>query len=649
MSIGWNFPSNNYGMVYGIGEAGIETFKGTPYKSLAREICQNSLDAKRTKDKSVLVEFSLTQLETNQVPGFQILRKAIESCLYFWKKQKNEKTVNFFQKAVAIAAQEKIPLLRVSDFNTTGLLGSNQEFNTPWQNLVKASGVSDKDGSSGGSFGIGKSAPFACSDLRTVFYATQDKDGVKATQGIARLVSFALEDMGMGQSEGNLSMGIGYYGKMGQNQAVQECCSLEKGFQREEVGTDVFILGFTEKPEWDTEIITSILEDFFVSIYLGLLEVKVGNTMISKNTLGKVMDQYKEIAVKAYNYYQTLISPEAHVITENYEGLGDVELHILIQNGLHRRVLMSRMNGMKVFDQKNFPSAIQFAGICILKDVPINSYFREIENPQHDAWEPERHKRPTEAKRLKQGLFRFIKEHVLAFGRKTTVAETDAEGVGEYLPDEPVPEAKNYKSESLVDAAMDIEVSDLKYHKGVFEVTTDGSDLELEDGEGVPDGEGYGDTGNKDYGTNGGSHMAGGSGFGNNEGNHSGTNGAGSNPYSIGMEGEPLSKLKKKFEIQAIAVRLILVDAKNNRYCLFFIPEETSGNGYLQFKLSGEQSNMSVNVSNASNLVTGDLLKTSKNTIYLEHIVAKEKMSVEFNVDYGESSSMEVSLYGYQI
>ncbi len=424
---------------------------------------------------------------------------------------------------------------------------------------------------------------------------------------------------------------------------------MEKGFQREEVGTDVFILGFTEKPEWDTEIITSILEDFLVSIYLGLLEVKVGNTMISKNTLGKVMDQYKEIAAKAYNYYQTLISPEAHVITANYEGLGDVELHILIQNGLHRRVLMSRMNGMKVFDQKNFPSAIQFAGICILKDVPINSYFREIENPQHDAWEPERHKRPTEAKRLKQGLFRFIKEHVLAFGRKTTVAETDAEGVGEYLPDEPVPEAKNYKSESLVDAVMDIEVSDLKYHKGVFEVATDGSDLEMEDGEGVPDGEGYGDTGNKDYGTNGGGHMAGGSGFGSNEGNHSGTNGAGSNPYSIGMEGEPLSKLKKKFEIQAIAVRLILVDAKNNRYCLFFIPEETSGNGYLQFKLSGEQSNMSVNVSNASNLVTGDLLKTSKNTIYLEHIVAKEKMSVEFNVDYGESSSMEVSLYGYQI
>lgn len=44
MQIGWNFPSNNYGQLTGIGEAGIETFKGAPYSSLAREICQNSLD-----------------------------------------------------------------------------------------------------------------------------------------------------------------------------------------------------------------------------------------------------------------------------------------------------------------------------------------------------------------------------------------------------------------------------------------------------------------------------------------------------------------------------------------------------------------------------------------------------------------------------
>ena len=45
MNINWNFPSNDYGQRQGISNSGVETFKGRPIKSLAREICQNSLDA----------------------------------------------------------------------------------------------------------------------------------------------------------------------------------------------------------------------------------------------------------------------------------------------------------------------------------------------------------------------------------------------------------------------------------------------------------------------------------------------------------------------------------------------------------------------------------------------------------------------------
>ena len=41
----WNFPSNNFGQISGIADSGVETFNGTPMKSLAREICQNSIDA----------------------------------------------------------------------------------------------------------------------------------------------------------------------------------------------------------------------------------------------------------------------------------------------------------------------------------------------------------------------------------------------------------------------------------------------------------------------------------------------------------------------------------------------------------------------------------------------------------------------------
>ncbi len=180
MAIGWNFPNSNYGNVSGIGDAGIETFKGSLYRSLAREICQNSLDARLDDSRPVEVEFSLFDVSRDNIPGFSQLEETFRKCGLFWKRENNKKIVDFFTKANQVAGYTSFPILRISDFNTTGLTGSNKKYNSPWQNLVKASGVSDKAGSAGGSFGIGKSAPYACSNFRTVFYSTLDKDNLKA-------------------------------------------------------------------------------------------------------------------------------------------------------------------------------------------------------------------------------------------------------------------------------------------------------------------------------------------------------------------------------------------------------------------------------------------------------------------------------------
>ena len=69
----WNFPSNNYGQIFGIADSGIETFKGTPIKSLAREICQNSLDAGIENGKPVKIEFSTFEIEPKSIPDFSNL------------------------------------------------------------------------------------------------------------------------------------------------------------------------------------------------------------------------------------------------------------------------------------------------------------------------------------------------------------------------------------------------------------------------------------------------------------------------------------------------------------------------------------------------------------------------------------------------
>ena len=80
MSIKWEFPSNDYGMLNGIGEAGIETFKGLPYRFLAREICQNSLDAALVQSQPVRVEFMSSFLLDKNVPDFDTLKL----CYEFW-------------------------------------------------------------------------------------------------------------------------------------------------------------------------------------------------------------------------------------------------------------------------------------------------------------------------------------------------------------------------------------------------------------------------------------------------------------------------------------------------------------------------------------------------------------------------------------
>lgn len=220
MANSWIFPSNNYGMVTGIGEASIETFKGSPYRSLSREICQNSMDARFDKNKRVVIEFSCFSIENREIPDYSTLNNSINSCLEFWTEQKNKKTIDFFKKAKKVIESKSVNVLRISDYNTTGLLGSDKEYNTPWQNLVKAAGVSDKEGTSGGSFGIGKAAPFACSDIRTLFYATKDINGLSAFQGIAKLVSF--REKGLFKDGDSITSGTGYYSADRKNNPLRE-------------------------------------------------------------------------------------------------------------------------------------------------------------------------------------------------------------------------------------------------------------------------------------------------------------------------------------------------------------------------------------------------------------------------------------------
>ena len=74
----WRFPDNGYGNETGIDDTGVETFKKDPVGALAREICQNSIDAQENIDIPVKLEFKTFSLNRNKIPGINRLSEEIK-------------------------------------------------------------------------------------------------------------------------------------------------------------------------------------------------------------------------------------------------------------------------------------------------------------------------------------------------------------------------------------------------------------------------------------------------------------------------------------------------------------------------------------------------------------------------------------------
>lgn len=632
MQIGWNFPSNNFAQLNGISEAGIETFRGAPYSSLAREICQNSLDAVLEKDKPVIVEFQKIYIDKYEIPGYEELNDAMKRCFDFWNSFNNKKTTDFFGNSCRVLSREKISVLRISDFNTIGLTGSDKEYEiTPWQSLVKSSGVSDKSGASGGSFGIGKSAPFACSELRTLFYSTYDINGLIATQGVSRLVSFK-------DKSDQITQGIGYYGNIERNTPLKNHLGMDENFDRNEnTGTDIYILGFMDDDNWKQEIIASLLEGFLLSIYNSRLIVKVGDVEISKEILPFIIEEYKNLAKYAYNYYQVLTSEESIIIEKDFAGLGEVELRVLLSTNMHRKVLIARSTGMKIFDKQNVSSTIQFAAILSLKGEAVNQFFRDMESPQHDAWEPDRHTDKKAAKKRRSELFKFIKEEILNIGRSDFTDEIDAEGVGEFLPDdllifenqrnqdiqETISDKTKQVDIKIVEKVSIVKGIEKKHDSFANEEVSATGEFTLNDD---ADGEGWIGIGNF----------------------NSSNGGIGVSTPVKEKENEK-SSMNKLVEVGMGQIRLFLQDKDSNKYKLIILPEKSAVNGFIKISLSGEQSNVEANILSAYNENNSSVLKCHKGKIFIDKIEENSKLNLSFVLDYTDNCSMEVGLYGHQI
>lgn len=406
----WYFSSRSGGEIEGLGNGGLEMFKGDRLKALAREICQNSLDARNDKSKPVRVEFKIQDVKSSEFPGLMELEHVINKCVDFWKDDANRKTQVFLERALMALSSSSIRVMRISDYNTSGLVGAYEfdNYKTPWTGLVKSSAVSVKSNSSAaGSYGIGKNAPFVNSDLQTVFYRTYDIEGKRANLGVARLMSFKDESYDDGDT---VRRSVGYFGD-DQGNPVCQIEKLDNLHQRTEYGTDLFVPAFQYDDNWIDRMVGEILDNFLMSIYYENLEVTIGSVEINKSELGHLFGRFGKYAKDAYQFYKVLRSNEDELADAktSFHGMGNLRIRLLYKSDQNQKILVVRNSGMKIAEIPKLPKIISFSGILELEGDDLNEYFREMETPQHNKWEPGRHTNPEEAKIYLEELEKWVR------------------------------------------------------------------------------------------------------------------------------------------------------------------------------------------------------------------------------------------------
>ena len=454
--IGWNFPINAADEWDGFNDSGIEHFRGDPFGNLAREILQNSLDA--ATGGTVHVAFKLNEVATREIPDLQEFRETIDACCKAAESE-GKKAKAFFEHASSLLRMDAIQILTICEQNTTGIAGPCEN-NTPYYAFVKATGQSKKaKDTSTGSYGIGKYAPFAVSDLRTIFISTifRDEDAYSQyVQGKAVLMSHKHSE--------HIYRGTGYWG-------FKKKCLPITGYGRDvpawvsraasardaahKLGTTLHVVAFHAGPGWKEKLTASVIENFFGAIVRGQLAVNVEDVEVSESTIREIASDeglYKanldrkgepEHLENAKAYLSALEGSE-EILVESHQNrlLGHCMLRIRVGEGLPKQVVMLR-NGMFITDQleglKRFGDFKEFVAIVECMDDKGNELLRAMEPPRHNDFEPDRLLTANEqrqGRRALKDLSAWVRDRLKRHARDPVSEVTSIDELSDFFGDE---------------------------------------------------------------------------------------------------------------------------------------------------------------------------------------------------------------------
>lgn len=623
----------------GFNDGGIAEFKSTKYDGLAREIIQNSIDAKDENcDNPVKVSFEKIEIDIDDFPNIDDFLLNVEKCLDFIKDDENNRSIkdlNDIKKYVEyIKGRGKCVVLKISDFNTTGLSGSKEKIKSPWANLVRISGNNAKKAGSGGSFGIGKYAPFVFSNIRALIYSTKDLDGNIAVQGKSILSGH--------QGNGDYRTPNGYFGKSGcyivdgvsheDSEPFFDANEIPEVFIRKEVGTSIYVLCAHLPIEWTRLVASSVINSFFYSIYNKMLEVEIVSDgkriIINEETLGEkiknLLEKYPSKELKITNEYLKVLDNKSNCRYESKifdlpnNTKGKMDLFIYTNKDLEgKNIAHIRKTGMKIED-KTPRSLMNYSGIAITGNDHMNRFLTECEAPKHDMWSSNNYGTEEEqalAKLVLQDLQIWERDVVKSLTPINEDEHIDPLGMNEYLSSDVVGDNDSINNVTTVFSFEPIKTdltsrkdssktyTDINVIDGIFE-TDDGS-IEIE----TPSGN---------------NESGGGTGHGNGGSVNTASTGAGNRSK---IENIPIKYIKTPY-------------ISKGKYLVSFIPLVTEQNCYVKFRRAGDDVFENLNIRSIK-----QILPYSKITCESFDIYSNKKILLEVEFDKFDRGALEVSCY----
>ena len=228
------------------------------------------------------------------------------------------------------------------------------------------------------------------------------------------------------------------------------------------------ILGFRADAEWRRHIAESVIYNYFYAIATRQLDVIVEpddnlnlyqidadslerwfKYLQENNVSGDTEEESGDALAETRAYCEIL--KNGMQVDKQDSDLGHCRLLIKVADGLPSRVGFVRNTGMLITTQQRnlirFPGCRDFAALCVFEDAGGNELLRQMENPQHDQFEPNR--LPADQQRRGRRALKRITDWIraevrkcasLPEGGKKTVLSELATYLPDYQPEEPFDE-----------------------------------------------------------------------------------------------------------------------------------------------------------------------------------------------------------------